>query len=84
MLKPYLNEQNTLCIHSQVPISHILPETMETFLDEFCLNSVGNVTNNHFNITARFDFLAPPKPENLGYVSAKENDGKGIEDTSIM
>ena len=57
---------------------------MEAFLDEFCLNSVGNVTNNHFNITARFDFLAPPKPENMGYTSAKENDGNENEDASIM
>lgn len=41
---------------------------MEAFLDEFCLKSDGNVTNNNFKITARFDFIAPPNQEDAGFV----------------
>ena len=73
-------------LHSvfQVPISHILPETMESFLDEFCLNSEGNVTNNNFKITARFDFLAPTILENAGFSPTNEDNSKENNRTSIM
>ena len=67
----------------QVPISHILPETMESFLDEFCLKSEGNVTNNNFKITARFDFIAPPNPDEKGY-SSNLQDSKETDKPSIM
>ena len=50
---------------------------MESFLDEFCLMSEGNVTNNNFKITTRFDFLAPPNPDNIGFVPLAERNFKG-------
>ena len=49
-------------VYGEVPVNHILPETMEAHLNSFCLTSKGNVTNDNFEITARFDFLAPPPP----------------------
>jgi hypothetical protein len=47
-------------IYDEVPIAQILPETMEQFLNEHCLVSEGNVTNDNFKITLNFDFLVPP------------------------
>ena len=46
-------------IYGEVPINRILPETMEEFLNDFCLTSKGSVTNSDFKITASFDFLVP-------------------------
>ena len=57
----------------KVPISHILPETMESFLDGFCLKSEGNVTNNNFKITARFEFICPPSQAEIGFSPEIEN-----------
>jgi hypothetical protein len=37
-----------------------LPETLEKFLDEHCLLAEGNVTNEKFKISLKFDFLVPP------------------------
>ena len=48
-------------VYDEVPIESILPETMEAFLDEFCLTSEGDLTNRDFKVTARYDFLAPPR-----------------------
>eukprot|EP00092_Neocalanus_flemingeri_P003648 GFUD01003915.1.p1 GENE.GFUD01003915.1~~GFUD01003915.1.p1 ORF type:complete len:987 (+),score=184.76 GFUD01003915.1:133-3093(+) len=45
----------------EAPISHILPETMEDFLNVHCLKSEGNPTNENFRITYKYDFLAPEK-----------------------
>merc|ERR550534_2665903 len=42
---------------------------MESFLDNHCLKSEGNPTNEDFKITFHYDFLAPPR----------ENDGKHIQ-----
>jgi len=53
----------------EAPISNILPDTMESFLDNHCLKSEGNPTNEDFKITFHYDFLAPPR----------ENDGKRIQ-----
>jgi len=53
----------------EAPISNILPDTMESFLDNHCLKSEGNPTNEDFKITFHYDFLAPPR----------ENDGKHIQ-----
>jgi hypothetical protein len=47
-------------IYDEVPVAQILPETLERFLDDFCLQSEGNVTNDKFKITLKFDFLVPP------------------------
>ena len=60
----------------KVPISHILPETMESFLDGFCLKSEGNVTNNNFKITARFEFICPPSQADIGFSPEIENRGR--------
>jgi len=45
----------------EAPISHILPDTMEDFLNVHCLKSEGNPTNENFRITYKYDFLAPEK-----------------------
>ena len=57
---------------------------MEAFLDEFCLKSEGNVTNNNFKITARFDFIAPPNPDDIGFSSIAQDDSKENNKLSIM
>ena len=44
----------------ETPISKIRPETMEEFLDEFCLQSRGDPNHPDFNLTFRYSFLAPP------------------------
>jgi ankyrin repeat protein len=46
-------------IYEEVAINRILPEVMEDFLNDYCLTSEGNVTNENFKITAKFDFLVP-------------------------
>ena len=56
---------------------------MESFLDEFCLKSEGNVTNNNFKITARFDFIAPPKPDEIGFSLTNREDSKENNKPSI-
>ena len=69
----------------QVPISHILPETMESFLDGFCLKSEGNVTNNNFKITARFEFICPPSQADIGFSPDIENrDRKGDNEQNVV
>jgi len=44
---------------AEIPISKIRPETMESFLSEFCLVSEGDVVHENFAITFKYDFLAP-------------------------
>jgi hypothetical protein len=41
----------------------ILPETIESFLNEHCMTSSGNVTNANFEISLKFDFLEPPQDQ---------------------
>ncbi|XP_023328482.1 transient receptor potential cation channel protein painless [Eurytemora carolleeae] len=43
----------------ELPISRIRPDTMEQFLDDFCLTSSGDIVQENFQITFRYDFLAP-------------------------
>ena len=43
----------------ETPISKIRPETMESFLSEFCMTSSGDVVHEDFSLTFRYDFLAP-------------------------
>ena len=43
----------------EIPISKIRPETMESYLSEFCLTSSGDVVHEDFSLTFRYDFLAP-------------------------
>ena len=35
-------------VYDEAPVEDILPETMEAFLDEFCLTSQGDLTNKDF------------------------------------
>ena len=43
----------------EVPINRILPETMEDFLNNVCMETQGDPTNDKFKITTKFDFLVP-------------------------
>ena len=47
-------------VWDETPISLILPETMESFLDEFCLQSKGESTQDDFELKFDYSFLAPP------------------------
>ena len=47
----------------EIPISHIDPQTMEDFLDDFCLGYTGDVNHDNFEITFNYSFLAPPKED---------------------
>jgi len=44
----------------EIPINKILPSTMESFLDEFCLESKNDVNHEEFEVTFKYNFLAPP------------------------
>ena len=43
-----------------IPISKISPDTMEDFLDEFCIEATGDVNHEKFEVTFNYSFLAPP------------------------
>ena len=38
-------------VYDEAPVEDILPETMEAFLDEFCLTSQGDLTNKDFKVS---------------------------------
>jgi len=44
----------------EIPINKISPVTMESFLDEFCLQSKNDVNHEEFEVTFNYNFLAPP------------------------
>ncbi len=51
-------------VWEEVPVAQIAPDTMEAFLDEFCLTSKGgDVTNADLEVTYNYSFLAPPVEE---------------------
>ena len=59
----------------EVPINRILPETMEDFLNNVCMETQGDPTNDKFKITTKFDFLVPFGTNlNNGTNSNKVND----------
>ena len=60
----------------EVPISKILPDTMEDFLDEFCLEATRDVHHEDFEITFNYSFLAPPR------YGAIQTTGPGISGAS--
>ena len=64
----------------EIPIQKIEPETMEAFLNEFCLESVNDVNHEEFELTFRYSFLAPPlenlPPEVQGPYSEDEENQK--------
>ena len=44
----------------ELPITSILPATLESFLDSTCLSATENPTNLKYEITMDYTFLAPP------------------------
>ena len=60
----------------EAPIYNILPSTMESFLNDHCIKSEGNPTNEDFKVSLHYDFLAPPR-ENESHVKfAFSGDGR--------
>lgn len=57
----------------ETPISLIMPETMEAFLDDFCLKSSKEVTHSDFELEFNYSFLAPPVDD----PNYDENDPEG-------
>ena len=57
----------------ETPISKIRPETMESFLDEFCLHSKHDVHQEDFELEFNYAFIAPPVDNPL----FDENDPEG-------
>lgn len=43
----------------EIPVSKIQPDTMESFLNEHCLVSEGDIVHEDFSLTFKYDFLAP-------------------------
>jgi len=43
----------------EIPITKIRPQTMEDFLDEYCLTYEGDIMHENFNLTFHYEFLAP-------------------------
>ena len=68
----------------EVPINRILPETMEDFLNNVCMETQGDPTNDKFKITTKFDFLVPFGTNlnaNSGTSQNKVNDATSTFDT---
>lgn len=47
-------------VWEETPIALIMPETMESFLNDFCLRSKNEVTHDDFSLEFNYSFLAPP------------------------
>ena len=58
----------------ETPISNILPATMENFLNQHCIKSQGNPTNEDFKISFHYDFLAPPRDENTDLIRMPDSE----------
>ena len=63
----------------ETPISNILPATMERFLNQHCLKSEGNPTNEDFKISFHYDFLAPPRDSEAADTVQLEEGGRKKE-----
>merc|ERR1719500_4763 len=61
----------------ELPITKIRPETMESFLSEFCLKSDGDVVHDEFSISFRYDFLAP-SPDSLPEKYRLDEESEGL------
>ncbi len=46
--------------HNEVAMKHITPETLESYLNEQCLDSEGKLNSKGFCISANYNFLLPP------------------------
>lgn len=71
----------------EIPIQKIEPETMEAFLNEYCLQSTNDVNHEDFELVFKYNFLAPPlenlPTEVLGPYSDDEENHK-ISDRDIQ
>ena len=65
----------------EIPINRISSSTMESFLDEFCLQSEYDVNHEKFKVTFDYGFLAPPVDalpiEMQGPYSDRDDTGNG-------
>ena len=59
----------------ETPISKIHPETMEDFLDHFCLKSKNDINQEGFELEFNYSFIAPP----VDNPYFDENDPEGQE-----
>ena len=58
----------------ETPISNILPSTMENYLNQHCIKSQGNPTNEDFKISFHYDFLAPPRDERTDVIRMSDSE----------
>ena len=65
----------------ETPISNILPSTMENYLNQHCIKSQGNPTNEDFKISFHYDFLAPPREENMDLIRMPDSENKNSKKT---
>ena len=60
----------------EAPISHISPATIQTILNEHCIQYEGNPTNEDFKVTFNYYFLAPARAKVTAVVTAPSQDLK--------
>lgn len=58
---------------NETPIEKIQPDTLESFLNEYCIKSNGDVNHENFEIIFNYSFLAPPK-EDLPFANQDPSD----------
>merc|ERR1719300_1300396 len=69
----------------ETPISNILPSIMENYLNNHCIKSEGNPTNEDFKISLNYDFLAPPRDETVKDDIEKNSDKKPTQpETDVL
>ena len=66
----------------ETPISNILPSTMESYLNQHCIKSQGNPTNEDFKISFHYDFLAPPRDESTDVIRMSDSEDMANKKTS--
>ena len=66
----------------ETPISNILPSTMENYLNQHCIKSQGNPTNEDFKISFHYDFLAPPRDERTDVIRMSDSEDMANKKTS--
>ena len=54
----------------QAPISHILPSTIQSILNEHCIQYEGNPNSRDFKVIFNYDFLAPPRTKVTAVISS--------------
>ncbi len=69
-------------LYDEVAVTYIAPETLESFLDEFCISSKNEVTNEDLEITYNYSFLAPPPLNNKITNEDNLEDQKGNSHTN--